>query len=104
MRAGRMKHLITIQEVVSGVDEHGTPVETGVVFYSLRAELVQQSTDEFLKAQGAVGETVVVFRTRYLDGVTVAHRVLFKGEPYNVRQVAPIEGNRGLELRCARLD
>jgi len=102
MRAGRMKHLIEIQAVETEIDEYGTPVETWATVASLRAELVEQTAEEFVKAQGATGTVALIFRTRHLAGVDLVHRVLHRGEALNIRQVTPIDGERGLEIRCTR--
>jgi head-tail adaptor len=45
---------------------------------------------------------VVIFRTRFIDGVENADRVLFAGEPLNIKEIAVTGHNRGLEIRCVR--
>ena len=45
----------------------------------------------------------MVFRVRFLDGITNAQRLIWNRQPFNIRQVTPIGRRKGLELRCVRL-
>lgn len=44
----------------------------------------------------------MIFRARFVEGVSNADRVIWKGESFNIKQVAPIGRREGLELRCVR--
>lgn len=101
MRAGKLDRSITIQGFTSTVNEFGTPIETWTDVATLRAQIIQSSTEEFL-TNGATDDTVVIFRTRYLSGVTGASRVLYQGGEFNIREVKEIGRRVGLELRCQR--
>lgn len=104
MKSGKLRHVIVIEGVTTTVTPAGTPTETWTPFVSLRAELVQQSTQEFLKAQGATGEAAAVFRVRSVAGLTLERRVSFRGEAWNIREIVSIDNDRGFELRCTRPD
>ena len=99
MKSGSLSRIITVQRAATAVSEAGTPVQTWSDLATLRAELVELGTVEQIKAHGAVDETGIVFRTRFLAGVTNADRVVFDGHPYNLRSVMVIGRNRGLELK-----
>lgn len=99
MRSGKLRYRIVIEEAVTQIDDHGTPQDIWVEVATIRAELVQQSTTEYLRNQGAADEELVIFRTRYLGGVTNAMRVMFDGQPHNIREVAPDPMRRHMELR-----
>ncbi len=99
MRAGRLDRTITLQRFTSAPDDFGTPVETWSDVATLRAEIVQGSTAEFMRG-GAVDETVIVFRTRFLAGITNTDRVTFDGAVFDVKETKEIGRRRGLELRC----
>lgn len=101
MRAGKLDRIITIQSFTNTVNEYGTPIETWTDVATLRAQIIQSSTEEFLTG-GASDETVVIFRTRFLPGVTGASRVLYQGGEFNIREVKEIGRRVGLELRCER--
>lgn len=99
MRAGRLDRTIILQRFASAPDDFGTPIETWSDVAMLRAEIVQASTGEFIRG-GVVEETVVVFRTRWLAGVTNADRILYEGAAFDVKETKEIGRRRGLEVRC----
>lgn len=100
MRAGKLDRQIVLQGLTNTVDAYGTPVETWATFATLRAQIVQQGTDEFLRAGGAVPETAIVFRARFVAGVTTSHRVSYGGAIFNLKEVKELGRREGLELRC----
>lgn len=100
MRAGTLDRTITIQAFSSTVDDYGTPVETWADFATVRAALIQASTEEYLRGYGETDTLVVIFRIRWLDGVTAQHRIVYEGRNLNIREVKEIGRRQGLELRC----
>jgi SPP1 family predicted phage head-tail adaptor len=100
MRAGSLDRTITIEALTVAVDDAGTTAETWTTFATVRAQIIAASTDEFFRGYGEGGNTVVAFRTRYLEGVTTDHRVAYDGRSLNIREVKEIGRRRGLELRC----
>ncbi|MBO9108702.1 phage head closure protein [Agrobacterium sp. S2/73] len=103
MRAGKMDRTIRIDRFDSGaVNEYGTPTPAFTPLATLRAQLIEASTEEFLQAQGAVDRTAIIFRTRWLQGVTTSDRVHYDGSFFNVRETKEIGRRRGLEIRCER--
>lgn len=100
MKSGKLRHVITIQRFTSSVDAYGTPTMTWADLGTLRAEVVQQATTEFMR-NVAVDETAIVFRCRAM-AVTNAERVSFEGQPFNIKEVAMAESGRAMELRCVR--
>lgn len=103
MKAGRLTEEILIERATSTVNDAGTPVTGWWRLCLLRAEKVEQSTTEYIRNFGASDEEVVVFRARFFDGLTNADRVVWRGDAFNIRQVAPIDRRRGVELRCVRV-
>lgn len=101
MRSGALRSTIEIQSFTNAVDDFGTPVMAWVKKATLRAEVQHQSAKEYLSA-GAHDEETVIFRTRHLEGVTGADRVIFRGEAFNIREVTPQGRQTGLELRCEK--
>lgn len=102
MRAGKLDRLITIQRFTNTVDDFGTPVEAWADVATLRAQIVTASTDEFI-SHGAEAETVIVFRARYVAGITAADRIVYGGAAHNIKELTEIGRRRGLELRCVRV-
>lgn len=99
MRAGSMDRTITIQRVSTSIDASGTPAEIWSDLVTLRAQQVQASTEEFMRAAGASDETVVVFRTWWRDGVTNADRIIYGGVIHNIKETKEIGRRNGLEIR-----
>lgn len=105
MRAGNLDRTIVLQRWTEGEpDPYGNVVSIFVDRATLRAQVVSASTDEFIRDHGASDETVIVFRTRFLPGVELADRVIYGGEPFDIKQVAEIGRRKGLELRCMRAE
>ncbi|CAM3387571.1 phage head closure protein [Paracoccus nototheniae] len=104
MKSGRLTDTIQIEHPTDIVDDYGTPTTAWRPFASVRAERIDQTTEEFMRNFGASDEEAVVFRIRHLDGISNADRVLWHGQPYNIRQVTPIGRRKGLDLRCSRLE
>lgn len=103
MKAGQLIEVIEIERFTSTVNEAGTPVQEWAAVCTLRAEKVEQSTTEYMRNVGTTDEEVVVFRTRYFDGITNADRVIWQGDAFNIKQIALIDRRKGLELRCTRI-
>lgn len=101
MRAGKLDRSITVQSFTSTVNDYGTPVETWTDVATVRAQIIQSSTEEYL-TNGASDTTSIIFRTRYFGTIVPKSRILFEGEEYNVREVKEIGRRKGLDLRCER--
>lgn len=102
MRAGKLDRFITIERPTETVAASGAVSSTWANIATVRAELVQQSASEILSGFGE-GETgSVIFRIRYLPGLTTADRVIYDGAAYGLQEVAEIGRKRGLELRAVR--
>jgi SPP1 family predicted phage head-tail adaptor len=100
MRAGKLDRKILVERSTETVDDFGTVTHQWMTLYPLRAELIEQSAQEFMRNYGASSETTVIFRTRFVLGVTVADRVTYDGREYDIKEVKEIGRRRGLELRC----
>lgn len=100
MRAGNLDRTIRLDHYdVEAVDNYGTAAPDWLPIATVRAQIVQSSTDEFIR-NGAVDETVIVFRTRYLAGVTTADRIHYDGKYFNIKETKEIGRRKGLELRA----
>jgi head-tail adaptor len=101
MRAGKLDRSIVIERGTHVVDEFGTPVYSWTPLAApMRAQVVEASTTEYIRNYGASSENVTVFRTRWLDGVTLADRVVAGGTVFDLQDMKEIGRRRGLELRC----
>lgn len=105
MRAGALDRVIVIERR-DGVsyDELGNPVpgQTWRTLASMRAQIIQATTEEFMRGWGASSETAIIFRTRYLDDVRLSDRVTYDGKQHDIKEVKELGRRRGLEIRTAR--
>ena len=99
MRAGKMDRVIQIDTFSSTQDEYGGEIITWLPLATMRAEVIQQSGDEFLAAGGVASSVGIIFRTRYVEGVTVQSRVTYEARYFNLVEVKEIGRRKGLELR-----
>lgn len=100
MRAGNLDSMIEIQRfTVTGDDGMGNEIQEWVTLATLRAQLIQAGTEEFIRNYGTSEDTVIVFRTRYLQGVTNVDRVVYDGLVYDIKETKEIGRARGLEIR-----
>jgi len=100
MRAGKLDRSISIQTYGETVDDDGTVTAGWTDLATVRAQLIQGATDEFIAGYGEDHKTVLVFRVRWLDGVTTSHCVLYGDARLNIRETKEIGRRKGLEIRC----
>ena len=99
MRAGTLDRTISIQRATEVRDDLGVVTTTWATLATMCAALIQASTSEYLQGAGLQGDAAVIFRTRFLDGVTVRDRVLYGGTAHDIQEVKEIGRRKGLELR-----
>lgn len=104
MRAGKLAETITLRGATYVDDGYGGQVRVEVDHATLRAQVIEESTDEYMRNYGVSTERVTVFRTRFIDGVTLDMSVVHDGRSYNLKQIKTIGRRRGLELRCVALN
>ena len=100
MRAGKLDKTVTIERATTIVDDYGTPTPGWATVATVRAQLVQQSTEEFMRGWGTSSEAVTVFRIRHMDGITPADRVTLGSAAYDLKEIKELGRREGLELRC----
>ncbi|GAB1581729.1 phage head closure protein [Phyllobacterium phragmitis] len=100
MRAGKLDKTITLQRFTSTVDEYGTPIETWADLAPVRAQIIQATTEEFMRGWGASTEAATIFRIRHMDGITPSDRVTYQGRAYDLKEIKELGRREGLDLRC----
>jgi SPP1 family predicted phage head-tail adaptor len=103
MRSGRLDQQITVQRYTSTIDDYGVPTMAWSDLVTVRAQIIQQSTTEFIQ-NGARDDTVVIFRCRWITDITTADRIAFNGIAHNVKELKPIGRQKGLDIRCVAGD
>jgi SPP1 family predicted phage head-tail adaptor len=99
MQAGKLSRKIKIQRATETVSPSGSASKAWADLYAIRAEIVQQSSSEYLTGYGEADDGTIIFRVRFRPGVTTDDRVLYDGRPYDLKEIKEIGRRRGLELR-----
>lgn len=102
MRAGKLDKTIGIERRVETKSPTGAVTSAWTNVATVRAEIVQQSADEFLTGFGEAETSAIVFRVRYVAGITTADRIVYAGAAHDLKEISEIGRRRGLELRCER--
>jgi SPP1 family predicted phage head-tail adaptor len=98
MRAGKLRHKITVQVAASTINDAGTPDVTWLDLATLRAEQVECSAEEQTLRFGDATERAIVFRTRYRGDITVADRITYEGTAFTIKKLVPDARRRTLEI------
>lgn len=101
MRSGALDRTIRIQAVAYEDDGTGNQIETWTDLAVVRAQLLQASTEEFQRSWGTSSEPTYVFRVRWLNGVTLGHRIIHDGIIREIKEIKEIGRRKGLEIRTA---
>ncbi len=102
MRAGRLRHTVTLQSKSVSRDAVGGESITWSTFATVPAEVQPLSGREYVAMRQAQADVSVRVRMRYLSGVNPAMRVQHGSAVYDFLEVIDVAGRaRELELLCA---
>lgn len=104
MRAGKLTSAIVIERKVASIDDAGYEVATWTDVGTVRAEVVQQITEEADTGYGEAGTVGTTFRTRYFNGLTTADRIRHRGRHFNVTAIAELGIRAGLEIKAEAIE
>lgn len=104
--AGRLRHRVAFEELVTDLDSDGAMVPTWVPFGDgrpLPAEIVPLSGRELIAAQAVQSKVTARLRVRYRPGFTASMRAVHRGTIYNIEGVIPDpdSGVRFVTLLCS---
>lgn len=99
MRAGLLKHTITLQRGTQTVSESGSVSNRWTDYATIRAELVTHAIADTGMAYGEAAKSALVFRIRHFHGLTADERLIYRGQTYEITALAEL-GNRIMELAC----
>ncbi|WP_020187102.1 head-tail adaptor protein [Methylopila sp. 73B] len=101
MRAGALRERLTIQCLAGVVtNDLGETAEQWETVKAMRGQLVEQTASESVEASGVAAVTSLVFRMRFLPGLTVAHRIVHEGRTLDVVEIKELGRRGGHEVRC----
>lgn len=105
MRAGDLDRRVIIQTyAITGVDPFNNPIGEWQDVATVWAQVLQQGGSEFLRAEEVTAERRVVFRIRWLEGVSALQRVIHDGTEHNITEVRELGRRDGLELHTTAAD
>lgn len=101
MRAGDLRHRVTIQAPAEGRDSMGAVTSTWGDVATVWAAVEPLSGREYLAAGQMQHQVTTRIRMRYRDGITTKMRVKHGESYYDIQGVINIDGrNRELHLMC----
>jgi len=99
MRAGLMDRRISIEHYTTQDDGYGNEVPTWAEMANVWAAVQQESGREFIQAAAITPERRVVFRIRWMDGLTsTGNRVIYEGRQHDIHEVRELGRREGIEL------
>jgi SPP1 family predicted phage head-tail adaptor len=101
MRAGELKHPVTIQNATVTPDEYGAGAKTWGAFKETRAAIWPAKTDEVVIDGKLTAVSRHTIRIRYVAGVTAGMRVLFGTRTFEILGTRILnEQKRYIDLTC----
>ena len=106
MQAGKLRHYVTFERLVSGLDSEGTLIEEWEPLFDGRripADVDAISGRELLAADAIHSKATTRIVIRHRDGLLTRDRVVYRGTLYNVEAVIPDPHSRRqwLTLQCS---
>jgi len=101
MRAGQLRHRVTLQELVTTYNEYNEPVQAWQDVAAVWGFVEPLSGREFFAAEQIQARVSTRITIRYRAGIVPTMRVLWSGKTYNIRAVIDTEGrHEELQLMC----
>ena len=101
MRSGKLDRLIKIKrQGASAIGDYGEPQDgADGVIHTLRASLIEASSEEFIRDFGADTEEITIFKTRFVDDIKTSDTVDYAGRIHDIKELKELGRRRGLEIR-----
>lgn len=104
MRAGQLRHRVTIQQKDPTQDQYGEQVPTWNQVAEVWAAVEPLRGREFLEAQRVGAEVTTRIRIRHRDEITPEMRVVWGDHVYDIKAVIHVEERqREIHLMCKEL-
>lgn len=88
MRAGELKHSITVQrKVVTGTGDRGQPVYHWATRSQVRANIEELSGRKLELARQLIATATHRVTLRFLSGLAIKDRILYKGRHFNINSI-----------------
>lgn len=87
MRAGNLRHRITVERRTLTADDMGGFTESWDTLVSLWASINSVREKEYVESMQLTGEVMYNVKIRYYEGITIADRIKFNDEYYNIKSI-----------------
>lgn len=104
MRAGAMRHVITLQEKSTARDAYGGEVDSWTDLEVAWAELDPYQLRERLTLRRQQGEAIIGFRVRTPFAASLGKRLMFDGAGYNIVDIDASRKHKGELLITAQAE
>lgn len=98
MRAGRLRHRVTIQQNAPTQNSLGEPVDAWTTYATVYADIRPLRTRELVAGGQVVAEVTTPIRIRRTSGVSAAMRVLHGSTVYSITGVLDFPERGEMEL------
>lgn len=101
IKAGDLRHRITLQRRIAGVDAEGFAVETWTDVATVWAAVENLYGREYWQAAAVQAENTVKFTIRYRPDVDQTMRIIFRGQVYEITAIDNIKyRNEYIEIKA----
>jgi head-tail adaptor len=70
---------------------------------TMRAQKLENAISDREGARGDTTDNVIIFRMRWIDGVTPDNRVTYEDQPFKIMTIKEIGRHVGLDITCERV-
>lgn len=103
MNPGKRRHIVTIQKATGTADSYGAETLVWSTHAKQWAEIWTTKTSEYVIGDKLTASSLLIFRMKYIAGVTEAMRILKGSAVYEILGIRNIEErNIMLELTCRK--
>lgn len=103
MRAGRLRHQITIEQPIRTRDEYGEDVASYQTFVTVWANKRQPGGREMFTENVTEAEIKTIFEIRFRDDIDESMRVNWKGNYFDIQAITdPTGREEALVLMCVQ--
>jgi SPP1 family predicted phage head-tail adaptor len=101
MKAGQLRHYITVQQVTETQDTFGQGIESWTTWKQVYAAVEPMVGREYFASAQTLSKVTHRIRIRHLSGLTTKHRISWDGRIFDIESVINVmERERELVLMC----
>lgn len=100
MNIGKLGRRIAIERETETVKPSGDVVKAWAEVATVWAEVLQSTATEYFTGMGEVETGAIIFRIRWLHGITTADRIAYNSQHYGLKEIKELGRRDALELRA----